>query len=56
VKSIKTLKENGDGEEQPKTAILKHTPMAVLKTRKNAKRTEKKTVIAQVTRAVIPIK
>jgi hypothetical protein len=47
---------NGDGEEHPKRVISKPIPTVDLKTRKNAKRTEKKTVIAPVIPVVLPIK
>jgi len=49
-------KGNGDGDEPPKTVISKPTPMADLKIKKNVKKTEKKTVTAQVILEVIPTK
>lgn len=47
-------KGNGDGEEPPKMVISKPTPMADLKIKKNVKKTEKRTVIAQAIHEVTP--
>ncbi len=49
-------KVNGDGEGQLRTVTLKPTPMADSKTKKNVKKTGKKTGTAQVIPVAIPIK
>ena len=52
-KSIRMPKVSGDGDVLPKMAILKLTPTAVLKTRKNVKKMERKTGIVQAIQEAI---
>lgn len=48
-------KGNGDGDEPPKMAISKPTPMADLKIKKNVKKMERKTGTAQAIPEATPI-